>query len=99
MPERLQYPGRDVAAVVSNLFWSLHQYDVRKVTAEEMLDNTGFFKNDEIKKIYLSIDFYSNTINLRNRINIYSQRIKEVNEERNKISSSIRIYLKELNSK
>jgi len=58
-----------------------------------------FFKNEEIKKIYLSIDFYSNTINLRNRINLYSQRIKEVNEERNKISNSIRIYLKELNSK
>ena len=66
----------------------------------ETIDNFHrFFKNDEIKKIYLSIDFYSNTINLRNRINIYSQRIKEVNEERNKISSSIRIYLKELNSK
>ena len=55
-----------------------------------------FFKNDKIKKLYLSIDFYSNTINLRNRINIYAQRIREVTEERNKISKSIRKYLIEL---
>ena len=56
----------------------------------------SFFKNDEIKNLYLSIDFYSNTINLRNRINIYAQRIREVTEERNKISTSIRKYLIEL---
>jgi len=68
--------------------------------SKETIDRFNrFFKNEEIKKIYLSIDFYSNTINQRNRINLYSQRIKEVNEERNKISNSIRIYLKELNSK
>ena len=66
MPERLQYPGRDVAAVVSNLFWSLHQYDVRKVTAEEMLDNTGFSKTMKLSVLKdngskLSIYLISNT--------------------------------------
>ena len=55
-----------------------------------------FFKNQKIKEIYLGIEFYSNTINLRNRINLYTQRIKEVNSERNKISESIREYLKQL---
>ncbi len=55
-----------------------------------------FFKNQKIKEIYLGVEFYSNTINLRNRINLYTQRIKEVNSERNKISESIREYLKQL---
>ncbi len=88
VPERLQYPGRDVAAVVSNLFWSLHQYDVRNVTAEEMLDNTGFFKNDEtlsakglrFKTIYLPYFQYSinNMANYVQHPNVWDEFTQEL---------------------
>ena len=57
-----------------------------------------FFENDKIKSNYTGIEFYSNTINLRNRINVYSERMREVDFERTRISESIRKYLQALNN-
>ena len=82
--------------VVSDRRFGITGSSLEEFSEETINRFSVFFENEEIKKVYLSIDFYSNTINLRNRINLYAQRIREVTEERNKISTSIRKYLKEL---
>lgn len=57
---------------------------------------SNFFENKEIKNSYTSIKFYSNTLNLRNRIGNYTRRIVELNTERELLSNAINNYLKTL---
>jgi len=55
-----------------------------------------FFEDSDIKKNYTNINFYSNTLNLRNRIGNYSRRIIELDTERKLLSNAINDYLKKL---
>ena len=55
-----------------------------------------FFEDRDIKKNYTNINFYSNTLNLRNRIGNYSRRIIELDTERKLLSNAINDYLKKL---
>ena len=50
----------------------------RPLSDETLKKFKNFFENNKIKTNYTGIEFYSNTINLRNRINVYSQRMVEV---------------------
>ena len=58
-----------------------------------------FFEDRDIKKNYTNINFYSNTLNLRNRIGNYSRRIIELDTERKLLSNAINDYLKKLKKK
>lgn len=52
-----------------------------------------FFENQDMKKLYSSIHFYSNSINLSNRVGNYTRRIAELDSERGELSKSIHQYL------
>ena len=80
--------------VVSDIRFGI--YGSGQFSKETLKKFQRFFENKKIKQNYTNIEFYSNTINLRNRINVYSQRMKEVDTERTRISESIRRYLNEL---
>jgi hypothetical protein len=56
----------------------------------------NYFKNNDIKKLYTGIGFYSNTINMNNRVGNYTRRIFELETERLDLSKSINNYLKTL---
>ena len=58
-----------------------------------------FFEDRDIKKNYTNINFYSNTLNLRNRIGNYSRRIIELDTERKLLSNAINDYLINLKKK
>ena len=52
-----------------------------------------------MKEHYTSIEFYTNTINIRNRAGNYSRRIFELDIERKQLFNLIKEYLVELKSK
>ena len=59
----------------------------------------NYFESKEAKEHYTSIDFYTNTINLRNRAGNYSRRIFELDVERKQLFRLLKEYLEELQSK
>ena len=65
-------------------------------SSESLKKFDNYFKNNDIKKLYTEIDFYSNTINMNNRVGNYTRRIFELETERLKLSKSIHNYLKTL---
>jgi len=65
-------------------------------SSESLKKFDNFFKNNDIKKLYTGIDFYSNTINMNNRVGNYSRRIFELDTERLELSKAIHIYLETL---
>ena len=83
------------------------QSDVRLgvVGSENSFENNSikkfnnYFESKEAKEHYNNIDFYTNTINLRNRAGNYSRRIFELDVERKQLFSLLKEYLDELNSK
>ena len=80
--------------VVSDVRFGI--YGSGQFSDETLIKFKNFFEDNKIKANYTGIEFYSNTINLRNRINVYSQRMVEVDSERTRISKSIRKYLNQL---
>ena len=73
-----------------------NDYTISDYDESSLRKFNDFFKNQEIKRKYQSIDFYINTYNLRNRILVYSRQIANLRKERNSLSESIKSYLETL---
>ena len=56
----------------------------------------NFFESDVMREHYNGINFYTKTLNLRNRVGNYTRRIIELDTERIKLTKSIHNYLNTL---
>ena len=55
-----------------------------------------FFESNEMGEHYNGINFYTKTLNLRNRVGNYTRRIIELDTQRIKLTESIHNYLNTL---